>query len=432
MSNRISQLAAAPSLTGAELVVVSKLSATVTLTATTLSAQASDNSFNDSANGFVAAGFAVGKAVKVSGFTGSAANNIFSAVVTAVAPGKLTIAGTDGDVIVDDAAGESVTITQWDSVRTTGQDVADLGKAYTDAKVAGLSWKQAVRAATVAAGTLASGFENGDTIDGVMLATGDRILIKDQASGAENGIYVVAASGAPTRATDADSGAELVNASVYVSEGTTNSDTQWTCTTNAPITPGTTSLAFAQLTSGSGITALTGDVTASGSGSAAATIANDAVSNAKLANMANSTIKGRTTAGSGDPEDMTAAQAAAIVQGDGLTADLCGFRGIPQNSQSVNYTLVAADAGKHILHPSGGGSGDTITIPSNASVAFPIGTSVTFINADSNSISIAITSDTLTLANSITTGTRTLAQNGVATAVKTTSTGWIISGAGLS
>lgn len=122
------------------------------------------------------------------------------------------------------------------------------------AAVAGLSWKQAVRVATTGAGTLATSFENGDTVDGVTLATGDRILIKNQASGSENGIYVVAASGSPTRATDADSGAELVNASVYVSEGTTNADTQWTCTTNATITVGSTSLAFAQLTSGGGTT----------------------------------------------------------------------------------------------------------------------------------------------------------------------------------
>jgi hypothetical protein len=123
-------------------------------------------------------------------------------------------------------------------------------KTYVDAKVAGLSWKQAVRAATTVAGTLASSFENGDTIDGVVLATGDRILIKNQASGAENGIYVVPASGAPARATDADAGAELVNATVYVSEGTTNADTQWTCTNNATPTLGSTSLAFAQMTTG--------------------------------------------------------------------------------------------------------------------------------------------------------------------------------------
>jgi hypothetical protein len=121
------------------------------------------------------------------------------------------------------------------------------------AAIAGLSWKQRCRAATTAAVTLASDLENGDAIDGVTLATGDRILVKNQASATENGIYVVAASGAPTRATDADSGAELVNASVYVSEGTANADTQWTCTTNATITVGATNIAFAQFTSGGAV-----------------------------------------------------------------------------------------------------------------------------------------------------------------------------------
>lgn len=94
-------------------------------------------------------------------------------------------------------------------------------KSYVDGLVQGLSWKSAVRAATTAAGTLSSSFANGSTIDGVTLATGDRILVKNQATGSENGIYVVASSGAPTRATDADAGSEIVNASVYVSEGTT-------------------------------------------------------------------------------------------------------------------------------------------------------------------------------------------------------------------
>ncbi|HYC31560.1 MAG TPA: hypothetical protein VEB59_04680, partial [Gemmatimonadales bacterium] len=126
-----------------------------------------------------------------------------------------------------------------------GYEAADL-IAMISASVHGLSWKQAVRAATTTAGTLASDFADGDTIDGVTLATGDRILIKDQADAEENGIYVVAASGAPTRAADADAGAELVNATVYVSEGDTLADTSWTCTTDGPITLDTTELTFAQ------------------------------------------------------------------------------------------------------------------------------------------------------------------------------------------
>ena len=123
-------------------------------------------------------------------------------------------------------------------------------EAYTDAKITGLSWKQEVRAATTTAGTLASSFANGSVIDGVTLATGDRILVKNQATGSENGIYVVAASGAPTRATDADSGAELVNAACFVSEGTTLAETVWVCSNNATITVGSTSLTFVQFGAG--------------------------------------------------------------------------------------------------------------------------------------------------------------------------------------
>jgi hypothetical protein len=111
---------------------------------------------------------------------------------------------------------------------TSAQDAAT--KNYVDNAVQGLSWKKAVRAATTANVTLASALENGDTLDGVTLATGDRILVKDQSTASENGIYVVNASGAPTRATDADSSAELVNATVFVSEGTANADRVFTLT----------------------------------------------------------------------------------------------------------------------------------------------------------------------------------------------------------
>jgi len=124
MPQKISQMNAAASLSGAELVEVSVLSTSVTITASTISALASDNSFNDSAAGFLAAGFAVNDQVRVQGFTGDVANNLFSGTVTAVVAGKMTIGGTDGDVIVDDAAGESVTITKWETRRTTASALA--------------------------------------------------------------------------------------------------------------------------------------------------------------------------------------------------------------------------------------------------------------------------------------------------------------------
>lgn len=116
-------------------------------------------------------------------------------------------------------------------------------KTYVDTTVTSIKWKQSVRAATTTAGTLATSFENGDVIDGVTLATGDRILIKDQSAGAENGIYTVNASGAPTRATDADTAAEIKGAVVTVQEGTSNGDTAWQLITDT-ITLGTTALVF--------------------------------------------------------------------------------------------------------------------------------------------------------------------------------------------
>lgn len=128
----------------------------------------------------------------------------------------------------------------------------------------------------------------------------------------------------------------------------------------------------------------------------------------------------------------TVAQVLTDLQGDGLTVDRAGFRGIPQNSQSAAYTLVAADAGKHIYHPSADTTARIWTIPANSSVAFPIGTAVTFINDTSGGvITLSITTDTLVLAGAGTTGSRSLAANGIATAVKVTSTRWQISGTGL-
>lgn len=115
---------------------------------------------------------------------------------------------------------------------------------------------------------------------------------------------------------------------------------------------------------------------------------------------------------------------------DGTNA--VGFRNIPQNSQSAAYTCVLSDAGKHIYHPSADTTARTFTIPANASVAYPLGTAITFINDTSAGVvTIAITTDTLVFAGAGTTGSRTLAANGMATAIKIGTTRWMISGTGL-
>ena len=112
------------------------------------------------------------------------------------------------------------------------------------------------------------------------------------------------------------------------------------------------------------------------------------------------------------------------------TVDSVGYTGMPANSQTAAYTTVAADAGKVILHPITDNNARTYTIDSNANVPFPVGTVITFVNMI-NTVTIAIATDTMYLAGAGTTGSRTLAAYGVATAIKVSSTSWIISGNGL-
>jgi hypothetical protein len=114
---------------------------------------------------------------------------------------------------------------------------------------------------------------------------------------------------------------------------------------------------------------------------------------------------------------------------DGTTS--VGFLSIPQNSQSAAYTTVLADSGKCIFHPTTDANARTFTIAANSSVAYPIGTVIQFCNMTSQVVSIAITTDTMYQAGTGSTGTRSLAQYGVANAMKLTSTTWLITGSGL-
>jgi hypothetical protein len=111
--------------------------------------------------------------------------------------------------------------------------------------------------------------------------------------------------------------------------------------------------------------------------------------------------------------------------------DAVGFRNTPVNSKSADYTLVLADSGKTIFHPAADNTARTFTIPANSSVAYAVGTVLTFVNLAAADVTIAITTDTMYLAGPGTTGSRTLAEYGVASAVKLASTDWLISGNGL-
>ena len=109
-----------------------------------------------------------------------------------------------------------------------------------------------------------------------------------------------------------------------------------------------------------------------------------------------------------------------------------GYLNVPQNIQSAAYTAVPEDAAEHILHPSADTTARIFTIPANRNVPFITGTAITFVNQNgAGVITIAIATDTMRLAGAGTTGSRTLAANGIATALKITATEWIISGTGL-
>lgn len=136
------------------------------------------------------------------------------------------------------------------------QDVADptaatdaANKQYVDNTAAGLDWKERVRAASTANMAIASAVVNGASMDGVTLATGDRVLLKDQTTATENGIYIVAASGAASRSTDADSSVDIDSMIVGVESGTVNGDKIFQLTTDNP-TLGSTNLVFTQFTGG--------------------------------------------------------------------------------------------------------------------------------------------------------------------------------------
>lgn len=160
---------------------------------------------------------------------------------------------------------------------TLAQDAAT--KAYVDATATGLDIKQSVRVATTAAlaantaagsgigKTLTANANGALSVDGVTVAVSDRILVKDEAAGANNGIYIVTATGsavAPfvlTRATDFDQNAEVTAGSfMFIEEGTNNADSGFVLATNAAIIVDTTSLSFTQfsgtgqITAGAGLT----------------------------------------------------------------------------------------------------------------------------------------------------------------------------------
>lgn len=175
-----------------------------------------------------------------------------------IAAGAVTFAKLSGDAISSDLSS---------SATATELARADAAKAYADARYTaatqyadsvaqGLDVKQSVRVATAGSNIdLSADLENGDSIDGVVLATGDRVLVKDQTTASENGIYVVVASGAASRADDAGQGDLTGGCFVFVEEGASNADNGFVCTTDGVPTIDTDAIAFAQFSGAGSVTA---------------------------------------------------------------------------------------------------------------------------------------------------------------------------------
>lgn len=336
---------------------------------------------------------------------------------------------------------------------TSAQDAAT--KAYVDATAVGLDVKSSVRVATTAAGTLATAYENGDTVDGVVLVTGDRILIKDQSTASENGIYTVNASGAPTRATDADVSAEVTaGLFVFVEEGTANADSGWVLTTNNPITLGSTSLAFAQfsgagqITAGAGLTK-TGNTLDVGAGTGITVNANDVQISATYVGQTSITTLGTigtgtwqgstvgvqyggtgvaTIATNGIPYGQGTSAVAVATAGSQYNVFRAGASGVP-GFGSIDLSQSAA-VGSSVLGVSNGGTG-AATFTTNG-IIFGQGTSAMSVTTAGSqyailragvsgvpafgsidlSQSVAVGSSILGVANGGT-GAATLASNGV-------------------
>ena len=166
--------------------------------------------------------------------------------------GDSTPDATANKIVQRDGAGNAKVATPTDAAHIAT-------KGYVDAARQGLDVKQSVRVATTAPILLASGLEAGDVIDGVTLVAGDRVLVKDQSTATENGIYVAVASGAASRSSDAngtaDTGELKPGTFTFVEEGTANSDKGFVVSTNGTITIGSTNIAWTQFSGAGSFTA---------------------------------------------------------------------------------------------------------------------------------------------------------------------------------
>jgi hypothetical protein len=324
--------------------------------------------------------------------------------------GILKIVTTDGAEKVTMSGGLNVTGTT--TLETSLSGLAKLTSGVVSAATSGTDYAPATSGTSILYGNGSGGFSNVTIGTGVSFAGGTLSAIGSGGTVTSvTGTSPIASSGGATPA-------------ISISQATTSTDgylssTDWNTFNNK----------------GSGtVTSVTGTAPVVSSGGATPAISMAAATtsvNGYLTSTDWNTFNGKYSTGGalGTPSSGTLTNCTA----DGTNE--VGFKNIPQNSQSAAYTLVLADAGKHIYHPASDANVRTYTIPAASSVAYPIGTAITFVNLSASVVTIAITSDTMYLSSAGTTGSRSLAQYGTATALKVaglSSAGvWVISGSGL-
>ena len=176
--------------------------------------------------------------------------------VNAAASGTLAVTGASTLAGVSMSGTLNMNNNSIENVAVPSQAHHAATKAYVDAVSAGLHWKETCSVATTTNLSIATDLEAGDSIDGVVLTAGMRVLVKDQTTASENGIYVASASGAASRAVDFTTSDDVAGFAVFVEQGTSSADQAYVVTNNTgSATPGTSALVFSQFTGTGQITA---------------------------------------------------------------------------------------------------------------------------------------------------------------------------------
>jgi hypothetical protein len=324
---------------------------------------------------------------------------------TTYTDGQLLIGNTTGNTLAKATltAGSGITVTNGAGSIT----VANSGVTSFSAGTTGLTPNSSTTGAVTLAGTLA--VANGGT--GQTTYTNGQLLIGNTTGNTLTKATLTQGTGITI--TNGTGSITVANAGVTSFSAGTTGLTPSTSTTGAVTLAGVLGVA----NGGTGAATLTGIVKGNGtSGFTAVTApAGTIVGTTDTQTLTNKTLNTGTIDAGVSVSDIGT-----------ISASSPGFRGVPQLTKSANYTLGLSDAGKHISITTGG-----IAIPANGTTAFPVGTTIVVFNNSGSNQTISITTDTLRLAGTATTGSRTLAQYGVATLMKVASTTWVCMGAGV-